>query len=262
MAAQIVVFVAAFGLVVGSFLNVVIARLPLENPEDRSLGGRSRCPSCRHVIAWHDNVPVLSWLILRGRCRHCSASIPARYPLVELLTASLWALVAAASADWRTVVPGLVLMSLLVPLTFIDLDHRLLPNRITYPGIVLGLALSIGLGPQPRFVSHDLWWVEVPASAVAAGGVLLLAALARPGGMGMGDVKLATLMGAFLGAPVSVAMFAGFAFALMPSIALLIRHGRRARTMYIPFGPFLAAGAAFGWLLGPAILDMYLRGLR
>lgn len=262
MAAQLVIIIGLFGLLVGSFLNVVIARLPLEDAEDRRLGGRSRCPRCRAQIAWYDNLPVVSWLMLRARCRHCGEHIPARYPLIELLTASLWALVAAASADWRTVLPGLVLMGLLVPLTFIDLDHRLLPNRLTYPGIVAGLALSIGLGPQPRFASHDLWWLEVLVAAVAAGGVLLVAAVARPGGMGMGDVKLATMMGAFLGAPVAVAMFAGFLFALVPMVVLFVRHGASARRMYIPFGPFLAAGAASGWFLGAPLLEIYLRGFR
>jgi leader peptidase (prepilin peptidase)/N-methyltransferase len=259
---EVVAFVALFGLLVGSFLNVVISRLQLVEPEDRDLGGRSRCPQCRAQIAWYDNIPLVSWVVLGAKCRHCKQRIPARYPLVEALTAVLWALVAAASPDWRTVAPGLVLMGLLVPLTFIDLDVRLLPNKLTYPGTVAGLALSIGLGPQHRFQSHHLWWLEVVLSALGAGGFLLAAALIRPGGMGLGDVKLATMMGAFLGAAVAPAMFAGFILALLPSIWLLLRHGRRARKMGIPFGPFLAAGTVLGWFFGHHVLALYLHGFH
>ena len=251
--------VAAFGLVVGSFLNVVIARLPAEEPADRSLGGRSRCPSCRHEIAAYDNIPLISWLILRGRCRSCKAAIPVRYPLVELTTALLWVGVALQSDSWRTVAPGIVFMTLLVPLTWIDLDHQILPNKLTYPGILGGMAMSIGLGPEPRFVSHDRWWLEVIIATVAAGGFLLTAALISPGGMGLGDVKLAAMMGAFLGAPVAVAMFCGFLLGIVPSVYLIARHGRAARKMKIPFGPFLAGGAVIGWFWGAAILDAYLQ---
>lgn len=256
-----VVWIGLFGLLVGSFLNVVIARLPLEEPADRSIRGRSRCPGCRYEIGWYDNVPVVSWLVLRGRCRRCKRRIPGRYPLVELLTAVLWAAVAAAADSWLTVAPGLLFMTLLVPLTFIDLDHRILPNRLTYPGIVLGLATSIGCGAQPRFVQQGWWWVEVIVAMFAAGGFLLIAALVAPGGMGLGDVKLAAMMGAFLGAPVAVAMFAGFLLGMIPSIYLFARHGRKARKMGIPFGPFLAGGSLIGWFWGPALLDLYLRGM-
>lgn len=151
-------------------------------------------------------------------------------------------------------------MTLLVPLTWIDLDHQILPNRLTYPGIVVGLTMSIGCGPQPRFMSHDWWWLEVVVSSVAASGFLLIAAIAKPGGMGLGDVKLAAMMGAFLGAPVAVAMFSGFVFGLIPSLYLLARHGRDARKMRIPFGPFLAAGTVVGWFWGATILTAYLQG--
>ena len=254
------VIAALCGLLVGSFLNVVIARLPADHPPDRSLGGRSRCPSCRNQIAAYDNVPVVSWILLRGRCRACSARIPAQYPLVELLTSVLWAAVAATSSSWQTLLPGIVLMTLLIPLTWIDMHHRILPNRLTYPGIVVGLAMSIGFGPQPRFISQHWWWLEVVISAAAASGFLLVAALIKPGGMGLGDVKLAAMMGAFLGAPVAVAMFASFILALLPSLALIVRHGMAARKLAIPFGPFLAAGTVVGWFWGAAILTAYLHG--
>lgn len=253
------IMIGAFGLVVGSFLNVVIARLPAAEPADRSLGGRSRCPSCRNEIAAYDNIPLISWLFLRGRCRSCSAAIPVRYPMVELITALLWVGVAWHSDSWRTVVPGIVFMTLLVPLTWIDIDHYLLPNKLTYPGILGGLALSIGLGAQPRFLSQDRWWLEVLVATVAAGGFLLIAALISPAGMGLGDVKLAAMMGAFLGAPVAVAMFCGFILGIIPSIYLIARYGKAARKMKIPFGPFLAGGAVIGWFWGAAILDAYLQ---
>lgn len=254
----VVALVALVGLVIGSFLNVVIVRLPLADPAERSLNGRSRCSRCGTPIAWYDNVPVLSWLVLRGRCRSCRERISMRYPLVEILTAALFAAVAAASDSWSTVVPGLMFMALLVPVVFIDIDVRRIPNVITYPGTLLGLAASIGFGPEPRFVSNEHWWVEVLVATVAGSGFLLVAALAYPGGMGMGDVKLAAMMGAFLGAPVSVALFGGFVIALIPSIALIVMHGSKARKMAIPFGPFLVAGAIGGWFWGAAILDWYL----
>lgn len=179
--------------------------------------------------------------------------------MVELITALLWVGVAWHSDSWRTVVPGIVFMTLLVPLTWIDIDHYLLPNKLTYPGILGGLALSIGLGAQPRFLSQDRWWLEVLVATVAAGGFLLIAALISPAGMGLGDVKLAAMMGAFLGAPVAVAMFCGFILGIIPSIYLIARYGKAARKMKIPFGPFLAGGAVIGWFWGAAILDAYLQ---
>lgn len=259
METPVVVIVTLFGLLIGSFLNVVIARLPAEDPADRSLNGRSRCPSCRATIAGYDNIPLFSWLILRGRCRKCKAPISYRYPLVELLTALLWGGVALASDRWGTVAPGLVFMTLLVPLTFIDFDHKILPNRLTYPGTLVGLVLSLSLGAQPRFHAHHLYWVEVPVAMLAASGFLLIAALIRPGGMGLGDVKLAAMMGAFLGSGVAAAMMAGFISALIPSLVLFAIHGAKARKMAIPFGPFLALGSVVGWFWGAQLVDAYLR---
>jgi leader peptidase (prepilin peptidase)/N-methyltransferase len=258
---QIIILCGVAGLLVGSFLNVVIVRLPAEDAADRSILGRSRCPACRTPIAAYDNIPVLSWLLLRGRCRACRHRIPLRYPLVEALTALAWSAAAWASPSWATVVPGIVFLTLLIPLTFIDIDHQILPNRLTYPGVLMGLALSIGLGPEPRFLSADLWWLEAIIACLAAGGLLLAAALAFPGGMGLGDVKLAAMMGAFLGAPVAIAMFSGFLLGLVPSVYLLARHGRAARKMKIPFGPFLAGGGVIGWFWGAPLLDLYLQGL-
>lgn len=247
---QNVLIIMAFGLVIGSFLNVVISRLPLEKPEDRSLNGRSRCPQCRNPIAAYDNIPVLSWLILRGKCRHCKNPIPARYPLVEVLTCVLWGAVAANTDQIDKLVPGLIFITLLIPITFIDLDHRIIPNVLSVPGMVVGLVVGISLDPSR--------WLELLVSAFGAGFVLLAIALIRPGGMGMGDVKLVAMMGAFVGKAIAFAMFAGFILALFPSLWLLARHGSKARKMAIPFGPFLAGGGLLAWFWGEQLLDLWL----
>ncbi len=258
-----------FGLIVGSFLNVVIVRMPEAENRYRVLNGRSKCPKCGELVRAWQNIPLVSWVVLRGKCRYCKEPIPLRYPLVELLTGVLFAAVAVAGnatvsnlgSSMHTVAPGMVFMSILVAVTFIDLDHKIIPNAITYPGVPIGVAMSIGLGPEPRFASQSHWWIEVLVATVAAAAFLLIAAIIQPGGMGLGDVKLAAVMGAFLGAPVAVAMFAGFIFGLIPSIFLIIRHGKKARKMAIPFGPFLAGGAVVGWFFGAQILDAYLKTL-
>lgn len=256
-----VVTAALLGLVVGSFLNVVIARRGHEDwRERRSLDGRSGCPRCGHDIAWYDNVPVLSWLVLRGRCRGCGERISARYPLVELGTAILWALVAWRADDIAALVTGILLVTILVPIAAIDLELRIIPDELNYVATWTGFACSLGFGPQPRFVATQWWWVEVLlASAGVATFLLLPSLLTRGRGMGMGDVKLAVALGAFLGAPVVAGMFIGFVAALVPSIILIFRRGlARGRRSTIPFGPFLALGGVVGWFWGPALLDAYL----
>ena len=214
---------------IGSFLNVVIARLPEKDKEKQSLGGRSRCPKCGAHIRAGDNIPVLSWLILRGKCRDCKQPIAARYPLVEMLNCALWAAVAADAATTGRLVRGVVLMSLLVAITFIDIDHRIIPNRLTGPGTVVGLALSIAFAPQ-----H---WLEFTLSSLCAGAFLLVTALVYPAGMGGGAIKMAAVMGAFLGRAVVIGLFAGFVAGAVVSIFLLVRHGSAARKIKIPFGP-------------------------
>lgn len=251
-----------FGLIVGSFLNVLIARLPEEDPERRSIGGRSRCPRCGAPIAAYDNVPVVSWVLLRGRCRSCREPISPRYPLVEVLNATLWALVMADTAGGaatqleavRAAAPGLVLMSLLVAITFIDLDHRIIPNVLTLPGTVAGLALGI--------VAEPSRWLELPLAALAAGVFLFVTWFVYPKGMGMGDVKMALMMGAFLGGAVAIGLFAAFLVGAVVGIAMMVRFGAAARKKAIPFGPFLALGTVIAWFFGHPLLRAYLDSFR
>jgi leader peptidase (prepilin peptidase)/N-methyltransferase len=259
----LVLVAGLFGLVFGSFLNVVIVRRGhLDWRERRSTGGRSACPRCGHEIHWFENVPVVSWLVLRGRCRGCGQPISWRYPLVELLTGLLWAAVAATAAGVPELVTGVVLVSLLVPVTFIDLQLRIIPDEINYAAIWLGFACSLGFGPRPRFLAGaEWWWAEVLIAALGAGAFLLLPALlTRGAGMGAGDVKLVFALGAFLGAPVAVGLLAGFVVALVPSVILMVSRGVQAgRKSKIPFGPYLAIGGVFGWFWGPQVLDAYLQ---
>lgn len=254
MEPAVIVAFAVFGLVVGSFLNVVIARLPDPDPDRRKLGGRSRCPSCGHQIAGYDNIPLISYLVLRGRCRSCRTRISPRYPAVELLTALLWAAVAAETDDWWRAVIGVVFMSLLVAITFIDLDHRIIPNVLSLPGTVAGLALGIASDPDRA--------VELVLSSLLPAVFLIVTILIKPGGMGMGDVKLALMMGAFLGRAVVPAMAVGFLLGAVVGLLLIARKGAQARKMKVPFGPFLAVGSVVAWFWGVPLLHAYLSTLR
>src|SRR5215218_10189201 len=231
---QLVVLAAVGGLLVGSFLNVVAWRLP--RGESLMTPG-SHCPGCGHPVRPYDNVPVLSWLVLRGRCRDCRTPISVRYPLVEALTAALAAGVVLTNDGLHDVLLGLVLVALLVPIALIDLDHRIIPNRLT------------ALGAVP----------EQLIAGAAAGGFLLLAALARPGGMGMGDVKLAGMLGLFLGREVAVALLVALIAGTLVGVVVMARRGvGEGRRTAIPFGPFLALGGVVAVLAGPAIVDWYL----
>lgn len=239
---------AAGGLLVGSFLNVVAWRLP--RGESLLMPG-SHCPGCEHPVRPYDNVPVLSWLVLRGRCRDCREPISARYPLVEAATAALAAGVVLANEGAHDVLLGLVLVALLVPIALIDLDVRLIPNKLTGLGAVA--ALAIGAGTDLPGVPEQL------IAGAAAGGFLLLAALARPGGMGMGDVKLAGMLGLFLGREVAVALLVALVAGTLVGIVVMARKGTaEGRKTAIPFGPFLALGGVVALLAGPAIVDWYL----
>lgn len=241
---------AAGGLLAGSFLNVVAWRLP--RGESLLLPG-SHCPGCAHPVRPYDNVPVLSWLVLRGRCRDCRTPISARYPLVEALTAALAAAVVLVLQDdgLHDVLLGLVLVLLLVPIALIDLDHRIIPNRLTALGAAA--ALAIGAATDLDGVPSQL------IAGAAAGGLLLAAALARPGGMGMGDVKLAGMLGLFLGREVAVALLVALLAGTLVGIAVMARRGvREGRRTAVPFGPFLALGGVAALLAGPAVVDWYL----
>ena len=236
-----------FGLVIGSFLNVVIARLP----DGRSVvRPPSACPACGSSIRWYDNVPVLSWLWLRARCRNCQARISWRYPAVELLTAVLFLLAARRFGAALDLGAALLLLTALVAITAIDLDHQIIPDVITLPGIVVGALLAMAL--------HPAAWLDTLSGILVGGGLFLVIILASGGGMGGGDMKLGAMMGAFLGwklvlLAILLGVFAGGAVA----IGLLVT-GTKGRKDPVPFGPFLALGAVISLLCGNVLLDWYL----
>ena len=233
------------GLALGSFLNVVAARVPLRRSIVRP---PSACMSCQTEIAWFDNVPLLSYVLLRGRCRTCASSIPMRYPLVELTTGLL-----IAGCVWKF---GLSLdaavasffCAALVAVSATDVEHRIVPNRIVVPAAAVVLLAQTALHPSVEWI--------VGGFGLAA--FLFAAALAHPKGMGMGDVKLALLLGVMLGRTGPVALMIGMFAALVPSIVLVARHGARARKMGIPFAPFLALGGVVALFAGHGLLDAYL----
>jgi leader peptidase (prepilin peptidase)/N-methyltransferase len=235
------------GLAVGSFLNVVVHRLPRRESLVRPA---SRCPSCGTPIRPYDNVPVISWVLLRGRCRSCGERIPARYPLVEAGTGALYAAVVLAAGADRDAWLGLALVTVLVPVVFIDLEHRIIPNRIMLPAAIAAPVILALTRPE-QLVEHLI-------AGAAAGGFLLAAALAYPRGMGMGDVKLAGVLGLYLGRSAAVAMMAALVTGTLVGAAVMARRGvREGRKTAVPFGPFLALGGLVGLFAGPAIIGWY-----
>ena len=243
-----VVIAAVAGLIAGSFFNVVIARLPRHESLVRP---GSHCPHCGHAVRPYDNVPVLSWLILRGRCRDCGEPISARYPLVELLTAALFAAVVIDSGADRHVWLGLALVCVLVPVAFIDLDHRIIPNAIVLPGAVAAVAIVAATEPS-KLPEHLI-------AGVAAAGFFLVAVLAYPRGMGMGDVKLAGVLGLYLGRAVGPAILVALLSGTLVGAVIIARKGaREGRKTAVPFGPFLALGGVVGLFAGPDIVSWYL----
>jgi leader peptidase (prepilin peptidase)/N-methyltransferase len=241
-----VVLAGVVGAVVGSFLNVVIHRLPRR---ESLVHPRSRCPGCGVQIAGYDNVPIVSWLALRGRCRHCGEPISPRYPVVELLTALTFALVVLVRGFDDDLILELPFVAALIALAGIDFDHKLLPNRIVYPLAAYGVIATL------LVESGDL--VEHVAAGAGAFTFLLLAVLAYPRGMGMGDVKLAGAMGLYLGAAVIPALLVAFLSGSLVGVVILAREGAAARKKAIPFGVFLALGGIVGLLAGPELLDFY-----
>jgi leader peptidase (prepilin peptidase) / N-methyltransferase len=247
-----IAFAAAFagvlGATIGSFLNVVAYRLPRR---ESLISPGSRCPGCATAIKPYDNLPVLGWLFLRGRCRSCGMAISPRYPAVEAITAALAVLVVLAKHSTAEIALGLVLVLVLVPVALIDLEHRIIPNRITLPAAVAAIAIGVAL---------DLHGVpEQLIAGVAAGGFLLAFALVYPRGMGMGDVKLAAVLGLFLGRSVAVAILAGVLLGTIVGVAVMARLGvEKGRKTAVPFGPFLALGGLVGLFAGPEIIHWYL----
>ena len=234
------------GAVVGSFLNVVIHRLPRG---ESLVHPRSRCPGCGKQIASYDNVPIVSWLALRGRCRHCGEPISPRYPVVELLTALTFAAVVLVRGFDDDLILELPFVAALIALAGIDLDHKLLPNKIVYPLAAYGVIATL-------LVDRDDL-VENLVSGAGAFAFLLVAVLAYPRGMGMGDVKLAGAMGLYLGASVIPALLVAFLSGSVAGIVILAREGAVARKKAIPFGVFLALGGIVGVLAGPELIDLY-----
>jgi leader peptidase (prepilin peptidase)/N-methyltransferase len=240
---------ALFGLLIGSFLNVVAWRLPRGQSLVRP---RSQCPGCGTQVKPYDNVPVVSWLLLRGRCRGCGEKISARYPIVEAVTAALYVLVVALKHDDALqLVLGLVLVTFLVPIAAIDLDHKIIPNKLTAPAAVLAIALVAVLDTR-----------HLPEYLIAGFGALLffyLPALIHNKGMGMGDVKLAGVLGLYLGRAVAPALFIALILGVVVGAAVIaskgVSDGRRTK---VPFGPFLAVGALIAFFVGDGIVDSYM----
>ncbi len=245
--AILIPFIGVLGLVLGSFLTVIAHRLPSEEP---FAFDRSRCPDCGNQIAAYDNIPVLSWLLLRGRCRHCGEPISIRYPLAELaLAAAFVGALIRFDGDPAEIALACVFSATLLTITLTDLEYRLIPNKVLIASLVIGAAIAIPTDPD-----------GVPERVIAASaafGALFLVAIAYPRGMGMGDVKLAGLMGFYLGRAVAPALLIGFLVGALWGLALIARHGAEARKQAVPFGPFLAFGGIVGLFAGDEIVDWY-----
>lgn len=265
-----------FGLLIGSFLNVVIYRLPLG--ESIVFPG-SHCPACDAAIDWYDNIPVVSYAILRGRCRSCRTQISPIYPLVELLVAGLYLLlffihrVQVINGSWLALLADMVFVSLIVPLVFIDLRYKLLPNAITYPGLAALLMLR-ALAPDLWILSHtpQIFWPGAPVwarsmiasllGAVVGGGSLWLVReiyyrLRHVEGMGLGDVKMMLMVGAFLGWQLTLlTIFIGSLLGSVIGILLIAFRGGGMKTQ-IPFGVFLGPAAIISLLIGQPFIAWY-----
>jgi len=236
------------GLIVGSFITVVAHRVPRG---ESIVGPRSRCPGCGAQIAAYDNVPVVSWALLRGRSRCCGEPISAGYPLTELALGLLYAgTTAVFYEDGTGLALGLVFVTLLLAVTLTDLERRIIPNKILLVGAVLAVAI-VAVGDPGSLPGRVI-------AGAAAGGLLFLVALAYPKGMGLGDVKLAAVMGLFLGRDVAAAILVALLAGSLLGLALIARRGAAARKQAIPFGPFLAFGGVVGLLLGDQLVDWYL----
>lgn len=246
-AAVLIAFLA--GLLAGSFVTAVAHRVPRGIS---IVGPRSECPNCGATIAAYDNVPVVSWLILRGRSRCCGTTISPRYPLTELAVGVLFALTVLVHFhdSVAEIAIDLVFVTMLAAVTLTDLERRIIPDKILLAGAILCVAITAPTDPGGL--------PERAISAAAAGGLLFLVVLAYPKGMGLGDVKLTATMGLFLGRAVAPALLIALLGGSLVGLALIARHGSQARKMAIPFGPFLALGGIVGMLAGDQLVDLYL----
>jgi leader peptidase (prepilin peptidase)/N-methyltransferase len=245
MGSAIAALALAPGLAVGSFLNVVAARVPLKQSLVRP---GSACMSCRAPIVWYDNIPLVSYFALRGKCRNCGARIGLVYPAVEIAAALLVAACVLAFGLTFYAAIAAFFCCTLVAISAIDIAHRIVPDRIVLPAAAIVLVAQMVREPS----------IQWPLAAFLAALFLFVAAVVYPAGMGMGDVKLALLMGAMLGKVVPVALVLGMVLGVVPSVYLLARHGHAARKMGIPFAPFLALGSVIALFAGEWLLDAYL----
>jgi leader peptidase (prepilin peptidase)/N-methyltransferase len=257
MTALVAVISGVYGLVIGSFLNVVIWRLPRR---ESLVAPGSHCPGCDAPISPRDNVPLVSWLMLRGRCRHCGEPISPRYPFIELLTAVLFAAVGARFHDSWALPAFLLLTAALIAISAIDLEHFIIPNRVVYPVGIASVILLAGAAA----LEHS--WSPFGRALLGAIGAFLfffVLHIVAPGGMGFGDVRLSAVLGLFLGwlggMYVFGGLFLGFFLGAVIGV-VLIAVGKRGRRQHIPFGPFLAAGTTIFVLFGSPIVDWW-RGL-
>jgi leader peptidase (prepilin peptidase)/N-methyltransferase len=241
-----IVATGLLGALIGSFLNVVAHRVPAG---ESLMSPGSHCPHCGAPVKPYDNVPVVSWLVLRGRCRSCGAPISPRYPLVELATALTFAAVVAVRGFDDDLVLELPFVAALIALAAIDFDHKLLPNKIVYPLAAYGVIATL-------LVDRDDL-VENLIAGAGAFAFLLIAVIAYPRGMGMGDVKLGGAMGLYLGLSVIPALLAAFLSGTLVGLVIIAREGAEARKMAVPFGVFLALGGIVGVLAGPELIDLY-----
>ncbi|MDQ4126173.1 MAG: prepilin peptidase [Actinomycetota bacterium] len=252
--ALLVAFTGVLGLIFGSFGTVAAWRIPRR---ETIVSGRSHCPKCGAKITALENVPVLSWVFLRGKCRHCGNPISARYPLIELATGILFALSAAKFGLSVETFVFAAFFWVLVVLTVIDLDHKLLPNRVVYPAFVVGwaglVAAAIVDGSTDRLL-------DAAVGAGIFGGTFFLIAMIAPRGMGFGDVKLAFVLGTFLGyvrlGLVPLGMFVAFLTGALTGVVVMLASGG-GRKMQVPFGPFLALGTVLAIFAGDPLLDWY-----
>jgi leader peptidase (prepilin peptidase)/N-methyltransferase len=242
-----------FGAVFGSFLNVCIYRLPRK---ESIVSPGSRCPGCGHELRWFENVPLISYAALKGKCKNCGEPISWRYPLVEFLNAALWAF-----AGWRfgiepVVLPALLFISTMIIIFFIDLEYQIIPNVVVLPVAVIGLVAMVAISLTTKDPDFPVWWA-FPLSGLIAAAVFLSIAVAVPKGMGMGDVKMVGMMGFFLGRSAALGIFIGVLLGSLIGIGLMVA-GKKGRKSRLPLGPFLAVGALIAFFYGEAIMGPYL----
>jgi leader peptidase (prepilin peptidase)/N-methyltransferase len=247
---------AVVGLCLGSFLNVCIVRLPHDSPKDRSLiHPPSSCPRCKHPIDWRDNVPVVSWLLLRGKCRWCGAPISRQYPIIEALVGLIWVGAVAAYGVGAHALAAGIFGTNLLGIAIIDWRHKIIPDELNFGGLVLGLAISLAGGAAG--------FVQALLGAAVGWGLLLLVRVVggwvlKQEAMGMGDVKMMAMVGAFVGwKNVLLTVFVGALVGTAVYVPILVRDLGSVRRREIPFGVFLAIGAAITFVSGDSIVSWY-----